>query len=78
MKEGQGEVRIQAGRGDFSEHILFPTDFSENAQRAFTYLQQMVGDRAKKVTLLHVQDKTRIEPHLAERPGVRRKGPSPS
>ncbi len=67
MKEGQGEVRIQASKGDFSEHILFPTDFSENAQRAFTYLQQMVADRARKVTLFHVQDKTRIEPHLAER-----------
>ncbi len=67
MKEGLGEVRIRAGRGDFSEHVLFPTDFSENANHAFTYLQQMVADRAKRVTLFHVQDKTRIEPHLTLR-----------
>jgi nucleotide-binding universal stress UspA family protein len=67
MKEGQGEVRIQAGKGDFCEHVLFPTDFSENALQTFIFLKEMVGDRAKKVTLFHVQDKTRIEPHLADR-----------
>jgi len=67
VRESDGEFLIRAGRSDFSEHILFCTDFSENAKHAFTYLQQMVADRAKRVTLLHVQDRNRIEPHLTHR-----------
>ncbi|MBI5570835.1 MAG: universal stress protein [Desulfomonile tiedjei] len=67
VKEEEGEVRIQAGRGDFSRHILFPTDFSDNAKHAFTYLESAIADSASKVTLMHVQDKTRIDPHLTHR-----------
>jgi nucleotide-binding universal stress UspA family protein len=63
-KQIEGNVCIQAARCDFSGHILFPTDFSENADHAFTLLGNMVGDGAKQVTLLHVQDKARIEPHM--------------
>ena len=58
---------MQAARCDFSEHILFPTDFSENAKHAFTYVEQLVAAGAKRVTLLHVQDRTRIDPHLTHR-----------
>ncbi len=48
-------------------HILFPTDFSAGAANAFEYVKRFVAEGAKKVTLMHVQDKYRIEPHLADR-----------
>lgn len=54
-------------RCDFAEHILFPTDFSENADHAFSYVEKLVADGAKRVTFLHVQDRARIEPHLKGR-----------
>lgn len=64
----EGEIScIKASRCDFSGHVLFPTDFSENADQAFTFLEKLVSDGVKQVTLLHVQDKTRIDPHLKHR-----------
>jgi len=39
------------------QHILFPTDFSDTAERAFQYLQHIVAETKTAVTLLHVQDK---------------------
>lgn len=47
--------------------ILYTTDFSDTAQLAFTYVEKMVESGWKKVTLLHVQDSSRIEKHLKER-----------
>jgi nucleotide-binding universal stress UspA family protein len=52
---------------EIGNHVLFPTDFSENADVAFAYISGMIAASAKKVTLLHVQDKTRITPHLENR-----------
>lgn len=52
---------------NISNHILFPTDFSDNADLAFSYVQNMVSDGVKKVTLLHVQDQVRISPHLMDK-----------
>jgi len=49
------------------ERILFPTDFSETAEQAFHYLQHVVGATRSRVTLLHVQDKSRLSPHLLSR-----------
>lgn len=66
-KPGDELEFVQAGHCNFTEHVLFPTDFSENSDYAFTYLQNMVADGAKRVTLLHVQDKDRIDPHLTHR-----------
>jgi len=43
-----------------SDHILFPTDFSENADLAFNYVTKMALLGVKKITLFHVQDKSRI------------------
>jgi len=45
---------------DPRKHILFPTDFSDTAERAFTYVEEMVKAGTRKVTLCHVQDKSRI------------------
>ena len=49
------------------EHVLFPTDFSENADYAFTYVEKIAECGAKRVTLLHVQDEERIERYLKNR-----------
>lgn len=51
----------------FKEQILFPTDFSENADLAFSYVEDFVLQGAKHVTMVHVQDKERIEPYLRGR-----------
>lgn len=45
-------------------HVLFPTDFSENAHHAFLYLEKMVESGLKHVTLMHVQDIAKISPYL--------------
>lgn len=45
-------------------HVLFPTDFSENAYQAFSYLEKMVEAGIKKVTLMHIQDISKISPYL--------------
>ncbi len=58
---------IKAVSCDIGNHILFVTDFSENSDNAFSYLKEMVSKGTKKLTLLHVQDKSRIDPHLKER-----------
>ncbi len=63
-------TETEAGRScrilceDMFAHILHPTDFSDTAERAFRYLEHVVRQTQGCVTLLHVQDKTRIEPHL--------------
>ena len=45
-------------------HILFPTDFSDNAEQAYAYLKKFAEKGADKITLLHVQDEVRIGKHL--------------
>ena len=67
QKMGTGNVCILPDRCDFTGHVLFPTDFSENADHAFTYVEKMVASGARRITLLHVQDRTRIDPHLKHR-----------
>lgn len=57
----------QPVRCEFTGHVLFPTDFSENADHAFTYLRKLANDGVQRITLLHVQDKTHIESHLVHR-----------
>jgi nucleotide-binding universal stress UspA family protein len=50
----------------FSRKILYVTDFSDTSHRAFTHLEKMVEVGAHRISLLHVQDKTRIEKHLLD------------
>ena len=49
------------------EHVLFPTDFSDHAERAFAFVEQAVAAGAHRVTLLHVQDRAKIARHLEDR-----------
>lgn len=59
--------RCEAICGDFMKNILYATDFSDTAERAFSYLEKLVEKGAKNVTLLHVQDKVKISGHLEHR-----------
>ena len=51
---------------ELTDHVLFATDFSDNAGVAFHAVEQMVERGLNKVSIIHVQEKTRIEPHLVE------------
>lgn len=51
----------------FINHVLYPTDFSDTAVRAFVYVQALVDAGTKKVSLLHVQDQAHLGKHLSER-----------
>jgi nucleotide-binding universal stress UspA family protein len=64
---GAEEACKPVDRCGFSDHLLFATDFSEMADNAFVQLEQLVAAGAKKVTLVHIQDKTKLEQHLADR-----------
>jgi nucleotide-binding universal stress UspA family protein len=48
-------------------HVLFPTDFSDPAEVAFTYLEGLVRAMNCRVTLLHVQDGAKPAPHFGHR-----------
>lgn len=66
--EGEGGWRCDVLCGEFFRHPLFATDFSEPAGRAFHYLEHIVANtHPPEVTLYHVQDQGRIQPHLAHR-----------
>lgn len=49
------------------DHVLFPTDFSDNAEHAFATAKELIRGGAKQLTLLHVQDKEKLGSHLADR-----------
>jgi nucleotide-binding universal stress UspA family protein len=49
------------------EHILFPTDFSDNAERAFAQVEQLVAAGVRRISLLHVQDEAKLEKRLRDR-----------
>ena len=51
----------------FNDHILFATDFSATADNVFNLVKHLVTQRAGKVTLVHVQDKTKLEQYLMAR-----------
>ncbi|WP_414731986.1 universal stress protein [Acetobacterium carbinolicum] len=48
-------------------HVLFPTDFSKNADVAFEQVKEMVRNGLKKVTIFHIQDESKINPYLLHR-----------
>ncbi|MDD5153133.1 MAG: universal stress protein [Desulfovibrionales bacterium] len=48
-------------------HVLYPTDFSDTAERAFTYLEAVVSALKCPVTLMHVRNHAEVAPHLAHR-----------
>lgn len=67
VSEVNGEKCVAPSCADFKEKILFPTDFSDASLRAFTYLEKLVEDGTRKITLMHVQDQTKIDKHLKDK-----------
>lgn len=59
--------RCKVACQNFVRHILYATDFSDTAERAFAWVERLAAGGAERVTLLHVQDQTRIDPHLKHR-----------
>lgn len=59
--EQQETCKLSDTCHDFRESVLFPTDFSHNADRAFLYVEKIVESGAKSVTLLHIQDMVKLE-----------------
>ncbi|MBW6521700.1 MAG: universal stress protein [Desulfoarculaceae bacterium] len=66
-KKGEDKACEPVTRCTFNDHVLLATDFSEMADNAFTYVEQLVAHGARKVTLVHIQDKIRLEKHLTAR-----------
>ena len=52
---------------EFLEHVLFPTDFSTNADYALKYLEKILDMGPGRITLMHVQNRTLISPHLSHK-----------
>ncbi len=57
----------QVVSADVLSNVLYATDFSDNAERAFQYVEEFARSGCKKMTLMHVQDVSRIRPHLEGR-----------
>ncbi len=53
-------------RKNLTEHILFPTDFSDFSEHAFECLAEQPF-KINRLTLMHVQDEVKIEKHLKNR-----------
>lgn len=67
VTEAEGEHSVKLACGDLKGKILYATDFSDTAQRAFAYVERLVEDGCTNVILLHAQDRTRIDAHLKEK-----------
>ena len=69
VDEDTGQA-VCAGEGcDLMRHVLYTTDFSDHALHAFAYVSKLVECGARRVTLLHVQDKAGLGTHLKDRLG---------
>lgn len=49
---------------EYFTHVLYPTDFSDTAERALAWVERIVQAGCPRVTLMHVQDRSRIQHHL--------------
>jgi len=65
--EEEAGVRCSVVTTDVLSHVLYATDFSDNAERAFQYIEELARQGSKTMTLIHVQDVSRIRPHLEQR-----------
>lgn len=62
-----GEACVKVSCTDFRRKILYATDFSDTAHRAFLYVEEIVRAGCRDVELIHVQEKARIEKHLGDK-----------
>ena len=67
------ELNIKKGGGcsvsceSIFKSILYPTDFSNNAEKVLPYVKKALDAGCQKIVLLHVQEEARIKPHLESR-----------
>ncbi|MHB8087376.1 MAG: universal stress protein [Anaerolineaceae bacterium] len=66
VKKGT-ETCVEPSCSDYLKNVLYVTDFSDTAQRAFNYIEKMVEDGCKQVAIMHVQDKIKIDKHLSDK-----------
>jgi len=62
----EGLSYFEPVRCNFLDHVFFPTDFSETASEAFHIVKELVAAGTRKVTLMHVQEQSRIDPYLIQ------------
>ena len=67
MRDGAEQRCEPVARCDFTDHVLYATDFSAAADHAFAYLRDIVAAGVRKVTLVHVQDVVKLARHSAVR-----------
>ncbi len=51
---------------EFTRHIMFPTDFSDNANLAFEKIKEMARYDVEKVTLVHVIKQSWLEEYMSK------------
>lgn len=66
-KKVDDETILEPARPDYLKHILFPSDFSGPSNRAFEVVKKLAIAGAKKITLMHVQDRAKLDPYLINR-----------
>ena len=66
-EENEGEACVKVSCTDFRRKILYATDFSDTAHRAFFYVEEIVKTGCREVELIHVQEKARIEKYLGHK-----------
>jgi len=52
---------------DIFKRILYPTDFSDSAEKVIDYLKEMVDADCKEIIVYHVQDTRHLSPHLMDK-----------
>ena len=67
IDDREAQIRCEVACEDLNRQILFATDFSDNAERAFGYLERIIESEPKRVSLLHVQSKIRFSKHFIDR-----------
>jgi len=67
IEEPGGQVRCEVACSDILADVLHPTDFSDMAERAFSYVEKLAAGGATRIKLLHVQDQAKLSPHLGDR-----------
>jgi nucleotide-binding universal stress UspA family protein len=65
------DSRLVASCCDLRSHVLFPTDFSETAERAFTLVDTLARLGARSFTLLHVREEREAEAEPSSDRGAR-------
>lgn len=63
----ESSERCKALCGEIVKNILFATDFSDTAENAFLYLKYLAENSKADISLCHIQDQKRIEPHLKDK-----------